>query len=196
VDREVSIGVADQDYSPACIPSAVNLGSASPTDLGTLRPGQSAHATYRLKLRGDGTILLSTLAEAGTTGHIVRAVGKTDLPSSTRLLYWSAEMGRQVRSPETPELIAGGATWTIRLHLQDRSCAQAIALLPMYRRSVSGNAADGHVQIDGLPIEQIDDTSARASDFELFEPRQSKTLEMIIQTYRSDAASSPVSFRD
>jgi len=191
VDRTLGIGVLDQNYAPSCIPPAEQSGDPTPWTIRTLDAGQSAVVTYKLRVTGDGTIRVDDLAAAvdNSTGQIFKAVGSTTITATTRLLYWSAEMGRSVKSANAEGLISAGTTWTIRLHMQDRSCTKSIVLdyRHLYPKTMIGNAADGHVQIDGLPIEQIDENSIGSSQYELFAPRQTKTLEMIVHTYESDA---------
>ena len=186
VYRELSIGVLDH-YHVASIP-ITQSGSPSPSPLlGTIYAGATKKVTYTLVVSGDGTYSLETIAQGLQLGRMVAAAGKAQMAPQSQLLFWSADYGREVYNPETPELIPGGTAFTIDITLEDRSYTSALVLAPMYPEDMSGNASDGHVQIAGLPIETVDQSAPNPSPYVELEPRQTKTLEMVVQTSKSDA---------
>ena len=184
--RELSIGVLDHYHVPA-IPIKQGARPSPSESLGTITPGATKIARYKLEVSGDGTYSLETVATGYQAGQVVHGVGKTQLAPQSQLLVWSAAIGREVRDPQTPELIPGGSVFTIRITLEDRSYTSPIVLAPMGPKNMKGNASDGHVQTAGFPIEQIDESAPAPSQMELLAPRQTKTLEMVVRTVKSDA---------
>lgn len=189
IDKELSIAVLDHYHVPAVPLKQVN-GPTPSAAIGTLSPGATKKVTYQLEVSGDGHYSLVAIARGTLRGAVVTGVGRAQVAPESQLLVWSAALGRRVRIAGVragSTVVPGGTAFTISIKLEDRSYTSALVIAPMWPKSMSGNASDGHVQTPSLPIEALGQSAPPPSPFYELEPRQTKTVEMVIQTAKSDA---------
>ena len=159
------------------------LTGPSPSSGRDLKPGQSVEVKYEIEVSGDGTYDVEVLAIGGQAGGgRVSAVGSARLTVGSPLLVLSSEMGREVKSPNAPQLIRAGTVFTVKLKVENLSYTQKLGIYPMVPE-LEGNASDGHVETAGLPIQNPSLTTPPqpSEAFELV-PRQSRELEIIVRT--------------
>src|SRR4051812_1562810 len=94
----------------------------------------------------------------------------------------TSEMGRRVRSPDAPKLIRAGTVFTVKLELRNISYTHELGIYPM-KPDLAGNAADGHVEIAGRPIQNpAFNVPPQPSDAIVLGPRQKREMEIIVRT--------------
>lgn len=148
-----------------------------------IAPGKTIVATYELEISGDGTYDIQVLAVGGITGvGRVSGVGTARLTVGSPVLVVTSELGREVHSPDAPKLIRAGTVFTVKMKLQNISYTHAIGVYPM-TPELEGNAADGHVETAGLPIQNPSLTAPpQPSEAFILAPRTTREVEIVVRT--------------
>jgi hypothetical protein len=163
------------------IPIDQPAGGPTPATLGTLAPGQSAQATYALNVRGDGSYdLAAAVVGIDSGGGKVSASGDEVVDIEGPELVWKASL------PSPSALIKAGTTFVVDIELENNSYQKTLAIDPMHA-DLTGNAQDGHVQLQGEAIPAADSTaSCDAGEAVVLDPRTSDDMEAVIRTAASD----------
>jgi hypothetical protein len=181
LESQMVITVAHGTPQVGEIPIDQPAGGPTPSRLGTLAPGQSAQGTYALNVRGDGTYDLAAVVD-GTDqgGQPVSATGDEVVEIDGPVLVWKASL------PNPNALIKAGSTFLVNVTLQNNSYQKTVAVGPMHAE-LTGNAQDGHVQLQGEPIPDPNSAPAcDAGEAVTLAPRTSEDMDAVIRTASSD----------
>lgn len=161
----------------------------SPLDLGSLAPGAAKTGTYTLHDTGDGDFDIDALLTADDGGSTVKGFGRLEFKPDSQLLIFNASLGARVRSQANPSLIKAGTPFLINISLENRSYYRKIAVDGI-APELSGNAADGHVQVANVPVGNFqpagDLSEVAPSPIVELEPRQKRDFYAIVRTGYSD----------
>lgn len=181
VDKQLVITVAAGTPKVGEIPIDQPANGPTPSTLGNLAPGQSAQSTFALNVRGDGKYDLAAVVD-GTDpgGSAVSATGDEVVEIDGPVLVWKASL------PNPSNLIKAGDTFLVNVTLENNSYQKTVAVAPIHAL-LTGNAQDGHLQLQGEAIPGADSTPAcDAGEAVTLDPRTSDDMEAVIRTASSD----------
>ncbi|MDA0180418.1 carboxypeptidase-like regulatory domain-containing protein [Solirubrobacter phytolaccae] len=162
-------------------------GPPARTQLGAIPPGGEQSTTIPVRVSGDGEYELDAMAEAMLDdGRSLALPGRGTIKITGRFV--AAEYTRGfVPTTGKGGLVAGGDHWRVDVKVANRSYARRVVLDPI-DVALRGNALDGHVQLSDAAVPAIEAMDAASgSTYVQLEPRETKTLSVIVRTMRSDA---------